>query len=80
MKIKPIIDAHPHEHVRLTFSDGEIYILKDISMIDPSVYGKKGLWSGKIAFVVHTQRKTIKAGNALDFVESEVVSAEIVMS
>lgn len=78
MNLKQIVDQHPNEHIRLTFIDGEIYVLKNIYMIDPSVYGIQGQWSGEIVLIVHTNSKIIRNGNGLDFLESEVVSAEIV--
>jgi len=78
MNLKQILDKHPNENLRLTFTDGEVYVLKYITMIDPSVYGKKGQWSGEIVLIVHTNSKVIRNGNGLDFLESEVVSAEIV--
>lgn len=80
MNLKPIVDQHPNEHLSLAFVDGEIYILKNISAVDPSVYGKQGQWSGEIVLVVNAKRKTIRTGNGLDFLESEIGAVAIVMN
>jgi hypothetical protein len=79
MNLKPIVVQHPNEHLRLTFVDGEIYILKNLYAVEPAVYGTKDQWSGEIIHVVFTKRKGIRTGSGLDFLESEVVLPEIVI-
>jgi hypothetical protein len=84
-----LFKANPSHHLKITFNDLDIFVLRGLNPIDPSVYGSLGQWTGEIVEAERTsprKKKVLIPGLGLDFKEEDVgqvfdmATAEILFS
>lgn len=59
----------------ISFKDTEVFLVKNLSPIDPSIYGSNGQWSSEVVEVIQAstkKRNLFKPGSGLDFNEEDV--------
>lgn len=62
--------------LRLTFDNSDVLLLRNLSPIDPSIYGVCGKWTAEVVSVIRASeqsRRYFKAGSGIDFDEANVV-------
>jgi hypothetical protein len=57
---------------RISFRGGDIFRLRDLSVVDPSIYSISDQWTAEIVDVISGGR-VFRPGSGLDFVESDIL-------
>jgi len=66
--------------LKINFVDGDVFYLSEIFKVDPSIYGKDGIWSAQVLEVLHSEKpekKVIFTGTCIDFFESDIEKIQI---
>jgi hypothetical protein len=74
-KLLEIVGSKSSHTFRTSFKDSDIFLLKNLNPIDPSIYHLNGQWSAEIVEVISVppgKEKLLKQGSGLDFKEQDV--------
>lgn len=83
-KVAEVLERNSNKSLRVIFQDSDVFVLKEFSKIDRSIYGRNGGWTCYIIEAISGRRpnfhKIFHSGIGLDFLEQDVASIEDVNS
>jgi hypothetical protein len=74
-KLLEFVKVRTSHVLHISFKDSEVFLLKELNPIDPSIYNSNGQWTAEIAGIIHIpakKQKLLKLGIGLDFKEADV--------